>query len=219
MTVPQNARDFVQRLQARSEDELEQLVDAELLDGIPHIFRGDAAQLRAFRAHIAHALGAPAADIYIVGSAHLGFSLNPHHYFRPLLAHSDLDLIVIHSGLFDFAWHTLLKWHYRILGKDVDGDSRWASKRRRELWKGWFEPHRWHLQPRRAVARSVPEALKPAREFATTWFTTFTSLGRYRHTEIARRRASARLYRTATHVRLYHANGLRALRHHLSRHR
>ena len=216
MMVPEHAQGFVQRLQALPEGELEQLVDAELLDGVPHIFDGDVGEHRAFRAHVGGALAAPADDIHVIGSARLGFSLNPEHYFRPLLAHSDVDVVVVHSDLFDFAWHTLLRWHYRLLGTNMEhGDTTWAKDRRREVWKGWFEPHRWDLKPRGGVALSVPEALKPAREFATTWFTTFTSLGRYRHAEIAGRRVSARLYRTVEHVRLYHANGLRVLRQHL----
>ena len=212
MRLPKPAQRFLERLQARPDDQLETFVGAELLDGVPHIFHGNPHELRAFRAHIANALAARDADIHVVGSARLGFSLNPNHYFRPLLATSDVDVVVIHPGLFDFAWYSLLNWHYHILGKNIDGDTKWATKRRREVWKGWFEPHHWNLAHPSGVALSLPDALKPVRDFATTWFTTFTSLGRYRHSEIATRQVSARLYRSAAHVKLYHANGLRVLR-------
>jgi hypothetical protein len=216
MNVPKRAQAFAAKLKATDDTGLEAFVDAELLDGVPHIFGSDAHELEQLRKYIGGGLGVPPHDVYVIGSAKTGFSLAPDTYFRPLLDKSDVDVVVIHAGLFDFAWQTFLRWHYHLIGagdkRPIEADAGWAADRRREVWKGWFEPHHWRLRPAGGVVLSVPEALKPAREFSTTWFTTFTSLGGYRHAEIAGRDVKGRLYRTAEHLRIYHAHGLRLLR-------
>lgn len=216
MKVPRPARGFVERLQAQPDNQLEDFVSTSLLDGaVPHIFGTDAAEHTRLRRFLSDALQVAAADIHVIGSAKLGFSLNPDHYFQRIHDRSDVDVVLVHTGLFDFIWHGLLRWSYQSAGADakrVDVEKEWVSGRRREVWKGWFEPRYWDLRPAGGVVLSVPEALKPARDFASNWFTTFRSLGRYRHPEIAGRVVRGRLYRTYDHVRIYHAHGLRHLK-------
>jgi hypothetical protein len=74
-----------------------------------------------FRATVARTLGIGNADVALVGSSKLGFSLNPK--VRPLLGRyrraeirdrkpSDLDLIIVKPGLFNECWESLLAAYY-----------------------------------------------------------------------------------------------------------
>jgi hypothetical protein len=52
-------------------------------------------------------------DIEIVGSAKLGFSLNPDKIGKVFNAGSDIDLVIVSSELFDAMWRSLLILEYR----------------------------------------------------------------------------------------------------------
>src|SRR5437867_2255497 len=56
-----------------------------------------------FRRSMEGLLATGGGDIKLIGSAKLGFSLNPDHLLRPFRGDSDLDLVVVSSQLFDAA--------------------------------------------------------------------------------------------------------------------
>jgi hypothetical protein len=146
----------------------------------------------------------------------MGFSLNPDRALQPFQAASDIDIAVVHAGLFDHAWHTMLAWDYLTMRSRSVPEQRWLWRRRDEVWSGWSYPGGWHFSERGGIELSFPTALKPARDFAYRWFAAFRSLSRYKHhPEIPRHVVTARLYRTREHAALYHESGLRALRAHL----
>jgi len=212
--APSESSAFSERLRERSNEQLEAFVEAEILTGLPSIFARDEDMIL-FQNHVAGALGIPSAasNILIVGSAKTGFSLDPDNYFIPFRETSDIDIVVIHEGLFDQAWSTMLAWDYLTMRARTVPERRWLYQRHDEVWSGWCDPPAWYLRDQGGMQLSFPDSLKPLREFSYRWFSTFRSLSRYRHhPEIPRHKASARLYRTRGHAALYHAAGLRVLR-------
>src|SRR5690349_15201102 len=146
INVPAYAHGFAQRLREHTADAMVAFVEAEIISGRPFIFNSDG-DLAKLQETIATALGikADAPDIVIVGSARTGFSLNPDHYFEPFRDGSDIDVAVIHRGLFDEAWNTMLSWDYLTRRSRGAGDRDWLTARRKEVWSGWYHPGAWQF--------------------------------------------------------------------------
>jgi hypothetical protein len=156
--------------------------------------------------HLCAALPLNEDNIGVVGSAKVGFSLSPDSFFRPFSEDSDIDVLIVDERLFDTIWSTILRWHYpRRLWLDAATDRNWAGDRRKDLYWGWFTPHRIRFN-----GLTLPEMLKPVRDLSTSWFNAFRSLSEYR--EFSHRDISGRLYRTWDHARLYHEHGLFLIR-------
>jgi hypothetical protein len=212
--IPEVASGFAERLRAHDLDALDAFADAEIMTGRPLIFAADADNAR-FQETVATELGIAdaAADVLIIGSARMGFSLDPDRAFQPFKDASDIDVVVVHAKLFDEAWRTMLAWDYLTIRNRTYPEQQWLYRRHDEVWSGWYNPSRWNFRERDGIELSFPDALKPVRDFSFRWFSTFRSLSRYRHhAEIPRHRVTARLYRTRQHVAMYHTIGLRALR-------
>jgi hypothetical protein len=75
-----------------------------------HVLRHDCSVVgvdveQGLRAAIAEQFGAEANDVYVVGSAKLGFSPKPGQYFKHFSDQSDIDIAVVSSGLYTRIWH------------------------------------------------------------------------------------------------------------------
>ena len=79
-----------------------------LLSSDPFAFRSTVGGYARFRAELAHALGVHAAQLTLVGSGQLGFSLRPDRLLRSFRRDSDLDVVIVSSEVFDRAWEDLL---------------------------------------------------------------------------------------------------------------
>jgi hypothetical protein len=217
--MPPSSEDFLRRLREHPEDGLEAFAEAEIMSGLPFIFANEGEMTR-FQKYVADALGISkfATDVFLVGSAKTGFSLDPEQVSQPFQAASDIDVVVVHADLFDEAWGTMLGWDYLTMRNRSRDEQRWLYQRHNEVWSGWYDPGAWHFRERGGIELSFPDALKPVRKIAYQWFAAFRSLSRYRHhTEIPRHKISARLYRTRRHVAMYHVTGLRAIRRQLAK--
>lgn len=195
-------------------DEFRELIaavtDADLLgtclfdDATPYVFEEDRDTWEGFRAEIAVELGIAAADIRVVGSGRLGFSVKPGTNLRPFTDESDVDLIVINSELFDFIWFALLDAAYpRPPATNLVGG--WLQKRREDLYTGWISPLEIRLDRRIFGAKA-----EPLLSFNSRWFNTLKKASRLptrRHEDV-----TGRVYRTLRHAELYHLNSLGALR-------
>jgi hypothetical protein len=189
---------------------IDEVVANYVLAGDPYAFEAQPNALQRLRSHVAAALSVDAANVIVVGSAQVGFSLSPVNFPRRFSEESDIDVAIIDETLFDRVWHTLLKWHYPRRLHLPTGDWKWTSDRRKELYWGWFVPDKI-----RFTGLSLPAALKPIRDCSSQWFNTFRSLSRY--PEFSGRDVSGRLYRTWEHVNMYQSEGLRQIREVLNR--
>lgn len=203
MTFP-TVREFATALE---NEPLEQIAQTYILDGTPYVFRDDQAAFDQLLDHLSTELSVAGTDIRVIGSARIGFSLDPTNFARPFGQASDLDIVVVSAELFDVVWHTTVRWHYpRRIGRLPRTDWEWSNRRRKELYWGWFRPEAIKY-PERLQRLSM---LRPLQELSTRWFNAFQSLSQY--PALAPWEASGRLYQSWEHVLMYHVDGLRQLR-------
>lgn len=109
--------------------------------GLPYVFRDEPASNDLLTGHLCDALGVLEQNIIVVGSAKVGFSLNPNNFPREFAETSDIDVIVVNKALFDRVWMTLLEWHYpRRLLNLGRSEGKWAANRRKDIYWGWVVP-------------------------------------------------------------------------------
>lgn len=185
---------------------LDSIVKRHIFQGVPYVFRETPESSSLLIQHVCEAFRLPEENVFVVGSARSGFSLNPENFPRMFSDTSDIDVVVISEELFDNVWMKILEWHYprrlQNLGHD---EGNWARLRRKEIYWGWLVPSEIHYE-----GLSFPDILKPLRDISVTWFNAFQSLSLY--PVFAPRTVSGRLYRTFDHALYYHIEGLRLIR-------
>jgi hypothetical protein len=173
--------------------DLRRHVNDHLLFPRPHLFAGRDDLYNEFRHEISSALGVPGRAVAFVGSAQLGFSLNPEHLGRVFGAHSDVDIVIVSAPHFDEAWLELnaltpTEWKLDKLSKER------MDRCRDDVFWGYVRL--WQL----------PRRLRIARE----WIPIFDRLSS--DPRFGPRKMAGRLYRTWSQVEASYALSLRALR-------
>src|SRR4051812_16393354 len=89
---------------------LDQITRDYVFQRVPFIFRANPQAGDDLADHLCRdrLLRLKRSNITIVGSAKLGFSLNPLRFPRGILPTSDIDVLVVDQQLFDRVWLTLL---------------------------------------------------------------------------------------------------------------
>lgn len=100
-------------------------VQAGLFDRVPHIFGQDRSLFVSWKHRLAALIEVDAACIAIVGSAAVGFSLNPWKALKPFSDHSDIDVAVISSHHFLTGWRYLRMNGVRRLKVDANTRRAW----------------------------------------------------------------------------------------------
>lgn len=183
----------------------EQLLEPCLRDDLPpYVFEPRPEAWDAFRDQLVAELDVARADIRVVGSGRLGFSLKPGRNLRSFGDTSDIDVVIVNPGLFDELWVALLEAAYpRPPITETFGG--WIRTRRNELYTGWLSPLEIRLDKKIFGAKA-----QPVLDFNTRWFNTLKRASQHpprRHEDV-----TGRLYRTWRHAELYHLNSLAALR-------
>lgn len=117
----------------------EQFVNDHLLDDHAFVFGWRPDPYAAFRQSMEVLLGVGDGQLRLIGSAKLGFSLNPDHLLRRFRRDSDLDLVVVSSNMFD-ATLLELRQHARELGFAGDDERRRLRKSRENAFNGFLRP-------------------------------------------------------------------------------
>ncbi len=191
---------------------IERRSDAEMLapcltdDAVPFAFDADSNAWSAFRRSLAAELEAAPADIRLVGSGRLGFSLKPRARLRAFRETSDLDLLVVSASAFDAIWQALLE---AVYPRGVSNLGPWIAARRNEVYTGWVSPTDITLDRQIFGPRVDPLLAR-----STQWFNALKKASAH----VVRRHESikARLYRTWRHAELYHLYSLSELRESLA---
>lgn len=167
-------------------------VDNWLLRGTPFVFRSAPQDYDRLRRSLAVAFGVAETDIGLVGSARLGFSLNPLHLGQKFDEDSDVDVVVVSEQMFRQAWTDVLRWNYSqywsIPQKDIEQIT--EDFKQRIYWG--------HLWPDKLIGISP---------IAGSWVDAFRGLSMV--PELAPLKVNGRLYLSWDHARLYHVNGLK----------
>lgn len=201
-------------MSAMTADEFRRMVgestDDELLgtcfreDLTPFVFEPMPDAWREFRNEVGQQIGVAPADMRVVGSGRLGFSLKPGRNLRAFTPTSDVDLVIVSPDVFDNLWYRLLRAAYprRPVPSQVGG---WLRDRQRELYTGWLSPLEVRLDQRIFGAKA-----QPILEFNSTWFNALKRAGR--HVPIRHEDINGRLYRTWHHADMYHLHSTASLR-------
>jgi hypothetical protein len=99
------------------------IVKELILGNEPICFNGDKEKVKLLLESISTGLDLNPKCIEIVGSAKLGFSLNPFRLGQAFSDKSDIDVLVVSNDIFDTAWKDLLKLdfsYHKLKVKDRD---------------------------------------------------------------------------------------------------
>ncbi|OKH64022.1 hypothetical protein EB74_11420 [Mycobacterium sp. SWH-M5] len=86
--------------------DIEYFVTMRLFEGVPAIWPKTIDYVR-WRHEVAKRLSVDPVSIQVVGSARLGYSLNPGKNFKRFDKESDLDIAVVSADLFELTWREL----------------------------------------------------------------------------------------------------------------
>jgi hypothetical protein len=170
-----------------------EVVNGHLISGIPYVFRNRPSAHLDFKATLASQLQTPDADICIIGSAKIGFSLDPDKFGTSFSISSDIDTIIVNSDMFDKAWFELYGLGLRLYSLRAGVQNAFHVHRTNNVFYGFIEPNR------------LPGIVG----ISAYWFRTLQGLGRIR--EIADHEVNARLYRTWEHVRAHQLYSLEGI--------
>ncbi len=82
----------------------------------------------------AHHFGLDSADVLMVGSGRLGFSIKPGQQFRHFCDRSDVDLAIISDELFEYIWKRVFEYKNSVRYWPRENEFK------NYLFKGWIRP-------------------------------------------------------------------------------
>jgi hypothetical protein len=174
-----------------------EIVDSNLLSNRPWIFNDESAY-HTWRSLVAKELKVPAENVWIVGSAALGYSLSPYKPGRPFQigggtqsVSSDIDIAFVDTELFTDAWNIIVQFD-RTRALSSAEDTR--TRIRTDVYWGLVSQH------------SLPTNTGPARRVLTA----VGIAGRTR--PLRGHQIRCRVYRRLEDLRAYHIDSLRKLR-------
>jgi len=173
--------------------DFDNILYSHIIEGIPYIFKEDSEKYQVFREHISSRLDVPIKNIVIVGSARLGFSLNPNHFGTPFRPNSDIDTVVVSAELFDKAWLEL----FRLSSKSYE-----LSKDEKEKVENHKKLIFW--------GNIRPDKLPYTTEISRLWLEVFRSINKIEN--LSAREINGFLFRSWWQVQSYYLIALRKLR-------
>jgi hypothetical protein len=189
--MPYPTRDqFLVMLYERSHVEI---VEEHLVKGIPFAFQENAQTYDLLLNTLSDELQLKSESITMVGSGRIGFSLSPDKFGTPFSIESDLDMLIVSEDLFDKAWFDMLKLGRKYSGLEIRVRTWVDAHRHNNIYWGFIQP----------------DKLPGVVQIAADWFRAFRGLSR--HTELAHREVSGRLYRTWDHVKVHQLHTLRKI--------
>ena len=78
-----------------------------IIEKVPFIFGDNLEQYIKWKEILATKIGVDSKAIVFIGSASVGFSLNPENNLRAFTERSDIDVAIISQHYFDISWHFL----------------------------------------------------------------------------------------------------------------
>lgn len=168
-----------------------------IFEAIPFVFAGDLAGYVAWKTELGVRLAIDPRAIAVVGSASLGFSLNPDKSFKAFDDSSDIDVAVVSYRHFESAWDHLRKLGAQKLAMSVAGQNAVKAHRTNYIFNG-------------TIATDFILEYLP---FAAQWLPAFAYMAGQPPTE--GRDIRARIYRDFDSLREYQLRGVVAARAYL----
>lgn len=169
-----------------------------VIDRTPRVFDDDQREYVNWKSKLADGIEVDGRAIAIIGSACIGFSLNPNKNFKAFGPESDIDVAVISSHHFDVAWRSIRSMGPQIHGLNGKQKASVFDHRKRLIFWGTFDTK--HLLPKLPFGKQWLEA-----------FETMTAIVPTRDRDI-----NARIYRDFESLSAYHVNNMKKLRDELA---
>jgi hypothetical protein len=139
LNVPGNEDVIKELISAAADLAPEQFVNEHLFTDRAFIFDWDGPRFVEFRTSMEQLLEVEPGQVGLIGSAKLGYSLNPEHLLRRFRPESDIDLVVVAPDLFDECVLELRQRSSEIQLAGVD-ERRRLRKTREHIPDGFLRP-------------------------------------------------------------------------------
>ena len=162
--------------------------------GTPAVFNGNEDEFYEFRQLIAEKFGVGFQEVFIVGSAKLGFSYIKETEFT---YDSDIDVVIVNRDLFEYYSKLICDYQYNLdQFKKIPSKKELSDYNRflQYLIKGWMRPD---LLPYSFQTGAIK----------TEWFEFFDSISNGK-SNIGNYKVSAGLFKDYSFLEKYHLNGL-----------
>ena len=120
------------------------IVEKHLLSGTPYVFEDNNDIYFDLRKELSIFFNVSNFNnILMVGSAKMGFSMNPHNCFRGIQDDSDIDMVIMDEGLFDVYWKKLFEFNLDYNINLIPRSEKEEGQYKRFLeyfFKGWIRP-------------------------------------------------------------------------------
>ncbi len=163
-----------------------------LFHGIPHVFHNRESEYFEFRTKIANKFNVGFHEVFIVGSAKLGFSFYKNTEFN---YDSDIDVVIVNERLFEEFYLKISEYQYQLdrQYKTVDlRELKIYSDFLRYLVKGWMRPDK------------LPTSFQ-VNLLKTEWFDFFESIS-YGKSEVGNYKVAAGLFKNYTYLEKYYTS-------------
>jgi predicted nucleotidyltransferase len=115
------------------------IVRQYITDGAPFVFHDENAKYFRLRQLIANFFSTHPHSVFMIGSAKLGFSINPKHLWSPFTKDSDIDMVIVSSALFDEFWKDLYYFNIDLTVRSED-EVKQYHKFLKYFFRGWLRP-------------------------------------------------------------------------------
>jgi hypothetical protein len=165
--------------------------------GIPFVFGTDEGRYFDFRSRIANKFKIDFQEVFIVGSAKLGFS-----YLKktPFSLESDIDVVIVNPNLFNFYHMAIAEYQYQldIYRKTITiGESEQYQSFLKYFIKGWIRPD------------LIPTSFD-IEVLRTQWFDYFKSISSGK-SEVGNYKVSAGIFKDLSFFETYHLKSINKL--------
>lgn len=175
-----------------NEIDTEILIEKYLLNGNTYIFRDNENNYFKLKKIISDKFQVSTTNVFMVGSAKLGFSISPKKLWKPLNDESDIDMAIISDKLYDIFWKQLLEFNINLIAR-TDRDDKLYRDFLEYFFKGWIRPDKF------------PFDFKYKKE----WFDFFMEIS---YKDFDGRKITGAIYREEYFFKLYHKQNIDNLR-------
>lgn len=184
---------------AEEEDDYLEIVRKYIFHGIPYVFHDNQDAYYEFRNRIAKQFKVNFGDVFIVGSAKLGYSYLKGTDFT---LDSDIDVVIVNTDLFNEFHKKICEYQHKL-----DKGSRTTTKENIEKYhrfleymaKGWMRPDKFPTQFQMEVIKNE-------------WFDFFKSLS-YGNSEVGNYKVAGGLYKSYYFLEKYYIESLKSIKY------
>ena len=190
--------EFTAKIKSSSDEELFDFTRKHMLHGTPYVFLGRDDDYYEFRKRISNKFKIPFHEIYITGSAKLGFSPQKETVFD---FNSDIDVAIISDFLFEGIMRQIAAFQrqYRTARRAIqETELRMYHDFLEYVALGWIRPDK------------LPVSFK-MKTLKNDWFEFFTSIS-YGNSEVGNYKVSAGIFKSYEHLEEYIVTGFRDIK-------